>query len=550
MNFDKINKQSEYEDLVNKGIEFAKKTNFSKAETLFLKAITIKNKDDSAYINLANTYLLSNNLKQAKELLFDYIENYKFQRKIANYLGKICFKYNLDKDLKKLFNNINLDASKNTNEKYYLFFLQGCLYQKNNKFEKSISSFEKSILANSKFFDSYPKILNLFEQTNKINEFSKYINKSLKIFNNIKELKILFFYKSLLLYRHKQYSDSNNLILSEKLNQYFSSSEYYLTKLYDLLSKNYEKLFEYEKAYVFIGKRNLVLKNSKKNKEFNKNIINETILKYKKFYTKENFRKIQSKLNSEEDSKLVFLVGFPRSGTTLLDTILRSHKNITVLEEKPYLLNLRHNFFKNKENKLDSLIDITQNEKNNIRERYLSNIKNYYTNNSDIIIDKLPLSIVEIGFIKTIFPTSKIILALRHPCDVVLSCYFTFFKTNDAMANFLEIDDTINLYNNVFNLFENYEHHLEIKYHQIKYENVVTDFKKEISQLLGFLNLKYEKSLEKFYKTGISRTKINTPSYNQVVNPLYSSSIGRWKKYKKIINTEKKLKKWIEKFNY
>ena len=65
------------------------------------------------------------------------------------------------------------------------------------------------------------------------------------------------------------------------------------------------------------------------------------------------------------------------------------------------------------------------------------------------------------------------------------------------MINFLEIDDTINLYNNVFNLFENYEHHLEIKYHQIKYENVVTDFKKEISQLLGFLNLKYEKSLEK-----------------------------------------------------
>ena len=81
MNFDKINKQSEYEDLVNKGIEFAKKTNFSKAETLFLKAIKIKSKEDSAYINLANTYLLSNNLKQAKELLFDYLQNYKFQKK-------------------------------------------------------------------------------------------------------------------------------------------------------------------------------------------------------------------------------------------------------------------------------------------------------------------------------------------------------------------------------------------------------------------------------------------------------------------------------------
>ena len=62
------------------------------------------------------------------------------------------------------------------------------------------------------------------------------------------------------------------------------------------MSKNYEKLFKYEKAYEFIVKRNLVLKNSKKNAEFDKNIINETILKYKKFYTKENFQKFKINL--------------------------------------------------------------------------------------------------------------------------------------------------------------------------------------------------------------------------------------------------------------
>ena len=56
-----------------------------------------------------------------------------------------------------------------------------------------------------------------------------------------------------------------------------------------------------------------------------------------------------------------------------------------------------------------------------------------------IIIDKLPLSIIELGFIKIIFPNSKIILAMRHPCDVITSCFFTSFKINDSMINFLKL---------------------------------------------------------------------------------------------------------------
>ena len=67
-------------------------------------------------------------------------------------------------------------------------------------------------------------------------------------------------------------------------------------------------------------------------------------------------------------------MGFPRSGTTLLDTILRSHSKIKVLEEKPILLNLRHNFFKNKNNNLTDLLKITESEKNYIRQNYLEKI--------------------------------------------------------------------------------------------------------------------------------------------------------------------------------
>ena len=212
-----------------------------------------------------------------------------------------------------------------------------------------------------------------------------------------------------------------------------------------------------------------------------------------------------------------------------MDTILRSHSKIKVLEEKPILLNLRHNFFKNKNNNLTDLLKITESEKNYIRQNYLEKIILNKNDEKKIIIDKLPLSIIELGFIKIIFPNSKIILAMRHPCDVITSCYFTSFKINDSMINFLQIDDTIDFYNSVFNLFEIYEKEFNFEYTLVKYENIVNNFKHEIIRLLTFLGLEYQTKLENFHLTALKRPKISTPSYNQVINPLYQSSIGRWK---------------------
>ena len=118
------------------------------------------------------------------------------------------------------------------------------------------------------------------------------------------------------------------------------------------------------------------------------------------------------------------------------------------------------------------------------------------------------------------------------------------------MINFLNWKDTINFYNDVFDLYEFYQSELNLNIYTIKYEDVVYDFKNQIEKLLKFLDLKYEKNQEEFYITAQKRTKISTPSYNQVINPLYTSSIGRWKNYKNINSAENDLKKWIKKFNY
>ena len=139
---------------------------------------------------------------------------------------------------------------------------------------------------------------------------------------------------------------------------------------------------------------------------------------------------------------------------------------------------------------------------------------------------------------------------MRHPCDVITSCFFTSFKINDSMINFLQIKDTIDFYNCVFSLFEVYEKELNFEHTVVKYENVVNNFKHEIMNLLNFLGLEYETKLEKFYSTALNRPKISTPSYSQVINPLYQSSIGRWENYEKIRKHKSKVNKWILKYGY
>ena len=538
---------NQYDDLINQAFLHIKQSNYRNAENYFKKAINILDTKNDAYINLSNIYVKENKIRKATNILFKYITSFAFDENVACHLGKICFNYNLDNDLFKLVNLSYL--SKNYSEcKSFLIYLLGKLYEKKNKTKNAINCFKRSLNFNKKNTEVYINLLNLLESANKLDDLNFYINLSFKNSININQTNITNYFKALFLFRNKKYKQALKLITEKDLIEKLSKNNDYLIKLNLLLSKIYEKTYDFNEAFIKIQIANNLIKSNNFNRKYDNENILTNIKKYKKFFIKKNFQNITDRLEYNDYSNLVFLVGFPRSGTTLLDTILRSHSKINVLEEKPYLLNLRHNFFKSKNNKLESLLDISQNEKDEIRKNYLKAIN--YKKNNGVYIDKLPLSIIEIGFIKIIFPESKIILSLRHPCDVVISCFFTSFKINEAMYNFLDFKKTTNLYNEVFDLFFNYEKELNLNYHKIKYEELIYDFKNQVNNLLKYLDLKYEKKLETFYKTAKNRERISTPSYSQVINPLYTSSIGRWKNYIEQTNIDKTLENWIVKFNY
>ena len=190
------------------------------------------------------------------------------------------------------------------------------------------------------------------------------------------------------MYRIKNFRSSLKIILSKNLKKNFLDNKEKLIRLLDIEAKNNEKLGKFKNAFELVLERNRNIISLKENEKYKKEIINDILEKYKKFYNKSNFEKILDNENYKEDQRLAFLVGFPRSGTTLLDTILRTHSKITVLEEKPFLLNERHDFFSKNKNNLDALKNITTTQKFDIRKKYFNSINFYESNN--LFIDKIP----------------------------------------------------------------------------------------------------------------------------------------------------------------
>jgi len=533
------NNSNNYETNLKLGLTFVNEKNYSEAEKIF-KKLTITNKNRfEGFLNLSNVYEIQNKKDKSERILKKYINDKKYHKEIISGLAIIYFNSEQNKKLKILINQyVSIE------ENHILFFLKAYLFELENKFDDQIIYLKKSINNKKEFWPAYEKLFNIFERTNKIDEFENLINISKKIF---KDNIILEYYLGLCLFRQDKnieaisYIELNNT--EEKLKKIEDSR--YLINFYDLLSKINLKLNKFNLCLKFALKRNTLSIEDKNNKNFNKNTLLDIIEKYKIYFTKFNHKSVSDKNVGTAHKNLVFLVGFPRSGTTLLDTILRSHSKTKVLEEKPYLINIRHKFFR--ENTLDKISNISENQIYKLQKEYFNSF-NY--SKEKITIDKFPLNLIELGFIKKIFPDSKIILALRHPFDTILSCVLTSFKMNEAMANYENLETTAYFYNEVFNLFNAYKKSLNLQYHTIKYENVVNNFDFTIKNLVSFLNLEYESALNNYYSTAKKRAKINTPSYYQVVEPIYNRSINRYKNFPEINKIESLISKWIKEFDY
>lgn len=310
----------------------------------------------------------------------------------------------------------------------------------------------------------------------------------------------------------------------------------------------YEKSGDYQSAFSYFREANQVIY------QHHEPVMRKPDMMYSPEAVKrieETIRDFNFSQASEEIRSPVFLIGFPRSGTTLLDQVLSSHSQITVLEEKPNLFEAFTKYPASEEG-LTALKNISEPEVKKLRRYYWANVNRELgtTKPADVIVDKLPLNAVALLHINRIFPSARIITALRDPRDCVFSCYQQRFGMNPAMFQLLDLDTAASYYDQVMRVITGVHDAGVFAMHFVRYEQVVENFASEVNALIEFLGLPWEDTL--FDYRAIAKTRdINTPSASQVIQPLYTTSIGKWKHYQDWIGASfDPLAKWVKHWGY
>lgn len=233
--------------------------------------------------------------------------------------------------------------------------------------------------------------------------------------------------------------------------------------------------------------------------------------------------------------KLVFFVGFPRSGTTLMEQVLKSHPNVITTEENSPLPIVETEARRLAENQglayPDCLNEWGADTIDDLRRLFLDKAEELVGSFAGkVLVDKLPLNIVSLGLVEHLWPEARVLVALRDPRDVCLSCFIQRFTLNEAMVNFLDLDRTGALYASVMKLWLKNRKSLSLPFLEYKYEGLVDDFESTTRQILEFIGVDWHADVSN-YREEAKQRDIRTPSYREVTAPIHKKAVKRWRNY-------------------
>ncbi len=454
------------------------------------------------------------------------------------------------------------------------YYTLGIIQKKNNKFNEAVISFENAIKKNPNFSEAHNNLGNTKKSLNKKDEAIYHYKKAislkeeniaalinlsaiLKEHNNYEEL--LEVYEKILnldpkniktlynlgtahlflgnTFKAREYFE--NTIEVDKLNipsfrNYVSTIKidttnriFKIFKNLDLSTLNYENkvllLDGLSKCYFDIDKIDLAFDcldkcNSLKRKNSNFSMKEQQILfsKIKSFFSDINNNDLDFKYKIK--TKPIFIIGMPRSGTSLIEQILSTHSKIHGAGELNYL---------------QKIIEKSGLEKPNNMMNYFNEIRKYYydqttkISNSSFIIDKLPSNFRWVGFIIKAFPEAKIIHIERNPMAVCWSNYKNFFLDNGLDFNLTQ-KDVAKYYSMYSNLMNFWNTKYKNKILNIKYEIFVQNFEENSKKILNYLDLRWEDQLLEYQKTN---RPVTTASHQQVREKIKKDTSEKWKIY-------------------
>jgi tetratricopeptide (TPR) repeat protein len=230
----------------------------------------------------------------------------------------------------------------------------------------------------------------------------------------------------------------------------------------------------------------------------------------------------------------VFIVAFPRSGTTLLELTLDSHPLLASMDEQPFVQNALDDMISEGVAYPEAMAVLSSTQMDVLREKYWERVhRKVLLKPGQRLVDKNPLNILRLPVIRRLFPNAPVIVAVRHPCDVMLSCFMQHFRAPDFALLCCDLRSLAVAFRHTFDFWYQQKQLLNPKTVEVRYETFTEHFHTETRALLEFLELPWDDTVLRPQQTARDKGYISTPSYTQVIEPVHNRAVGRWHSYER-----------------
>lgn len=247
----------------------------------------------------------------------------------------------------------------------------------------------------------------------------------------------------------------------------------------------------------------------------------------------------------------VFLVGFPRAGTTLLEQMLGAHPALSPSDERPAIQPVRGGMverFGVRPEFPAMLDDLKPNHLRQARKDYLQRMARGRRGETGRVLDKQPLNTPDLVVVRRLFPESPVLFVVRDPRDTVLSCFMQHFSR--GLPHLFDLHKTAELYARLMALAMTYRDTLGLAWHEVRYESLVTAPEPVLRAALEHLGEAWDDAVLRSHEAA-HRRYVSTPTYADVQQPVYTRAIGRWRRYERelapVMDT---LAPWVQAFGY
>ncbi len=486
---------------------------FSKAEIL-AKELLIKSPKIAILYNVLGLIMAES--RRIKEAISYYETGIEIDPRFIMFYNNLGNLFKSIKNFEKA-KNYYFKAIKLDNKAVEPYNNLGNLYIDLNERNEAIKNFKKAIEINPNFLISHYNLAILYKSIGKFNEAKLHLEKIIEI-------------NELFLSAHRTLSQIIKYTKDEphlkKLKKIYSNTkiknDHKIEILY-ALGKASDDLKEYKDACKYfieanrIRRKQIIFSIDKEKNDFDS---------IRKFFTIDNLEK--NKKSGNETKTPIFILGMPRSGTTLVEQIISSHPNVYGGDELNFIPLLVKKYLYKDKSKLDqkSTEQFYSNKFFDIGNEYIELIQNI-SNNKERVTDKLPINFKWIGFIKLILPNCKIIHCKRNPKDNCLSIFKTFFA-NPSLNFAYDLDELFKFYGYYEDLMKYWHSTIPNFIYDINYESLINTPNDEIRNVLQFCDLEWSEQCLEFYN---NQRPIKTASDTQVRKKIYKSSINIWKNY-------------------